>query len=190
MARFYTNGNISGILKDTRGPQGGVGLIEVLEYIIEALTILCENSQVTESATEGSAVLIDTVKTTAVKPEILTLVTGLNEPTLDGFLKKAKVLFEELLQIGKSIKTNTLLWHKIYENMKKLLQYATSDDPKQALQIFQQNITELVQLTESCNTNTDKLWQCLTKFSPKANPHDYMQHFVRSIASAMDTYTL
>ena len=74
--------------------------------------------------------------------------------------------------------------------MKKVLNYGTSDDPEQANMMFQVNITELIQLTESCNNNTDKLWQRLTKFMPKAKPHNYMQHYIKTVAAATDTYTL
>ena len=149
---------ITGILKHTRAPQQKVSLLEALELIIQALTTLINNQDILNSKEHGTAVLKDAVTTISVNPELLHLVTGLLEPSLDGFLKKSKLLFEELLSIGNIIQESIDNWHEIRKGLVILLKEPVSEDPETATQTFQSTLTHLSLLTDRNNKNSDSVW--------------------------------
>ena len=134
---------MSGILKDTKAPQQKVSFLEALELIIQALTTFINNQYILESKEHGTEVLKSAVQTVAVNPELLSLVTGLLEPTLEGFLKKSKILFEELLFIGNIIRSSVDNWQGIRKSLVVLLKEPISEDPATATQTFQSTLTRL-----------------------------------------------
>lgn len=81
---------MTGILKGTRAPQKGVNFLETLEYVIDALTTLTLSKSILEAAENGTEVLKNAVQVSPVSPDLLCLVTSLNDPPLDGFFKKAR----------------------------------------------------------------------------------------------------
>ena len=139
---------ITGILKHTRAPQLKVSLLEALQLIIQALNTLIQNQEIINSKGHGTAVLKDAVRTTSVNSDLLHLVTGLNEPPLDGFLKKTVVLFEELLSVGILLQEAIDNWHEIRRSLINLLKEPVSDNPDTATRTFHSILAHLCLLTE------------------------------------------
>ena len=125
-----------------------------MEYVTEALTALALNECIVEAADGGKEVLKNMVKLSPVSPDLLCLVTRLNDPPLDNFFKKARNLFDELQLIGKTIKTSVANWQSIYESLVKLAREPSSEDPELAKQTFHYILTDISQLTEVNNKNS------------------------------------